>query len=131
MNNNELILRSLKALRDNGPCDPTRGICHSLLREMRILLNWRDYDEIVGDCMTIVEEKFFEWPDFSGRKSYPICHPQSNWLDDGDVQDAAAEAFHSNMPKWDKEHPYGAKRWQLLEWLIEKLEAEIEQETTD
>ena len=54
-----------------------------------------------------------EWPEFSGELLYPVPHPDF---------DCPEEAF-SRVPDyemWCPNHPYGAARLRLLDWLIEQ-----------
>ena len=63
-----------------------------------------------------------EWPEFSGYRLYPVPHPTMR--PDTAFYSASAEDM------WSPESAYGAARLRLLDWLITKLEAETETETT-
>lgn len=125
MVNKQLLLNALKMLRDKGPSDESRGICSNVAYYMKVLLEWKLVDDTVYDCLEHMKDMYEKWDEFSGRRSFPIVHPDSNWLSDDDIQMAAGEAFHSDMPKWDGSTKYGQDRWALLAWLVSSLESEV------
>ena len=64
--------------------------------------------------------KFKQWPKFSGVVSYPVPG----------VFASSATAFASASPAqmWSPSHPYGALRRELLQFLIDELEKELNTE---
>lgn len=59
------------------------------------------------------------WPKYSGSPNFPVPS------EDADVCDAYLEASAADM--WDREKSrYAALRWELLEFLIDTLERELE-----
>lgn len=93
-------LMKLKKKRDN-----TRGICQAL--------------EGLIEADNIMLYFLFEtWPRFTGNVVYPIpVSGKESW-----------EAYHrykSTCHMWDRDHPYGQARWELLEHCINKLKESI------
>lgn len=100
------------------------------------------------------EHLFRQWPEFSGRQSYPITvnfesltaeevatiedyysrddGVALDWSDREEVAGAIYCAvddcglYEGNF--WDRATAYGAARWRLLEWMIEKVKEEISNE---
>lgn len=97
------ILDELKHLKENGPDNPWFGIC----------------DNTTGR----LNELFPRWGKFSGDHVYPIPNPFG-----GSASDAFNHYEADDM--WNPDHPYGALRLELLDWLIETLEAEEKQNET-
>ena len=60
---------------------------------------------------------FEEWPEFSGEPDFPVPHPDGPDADDG-WSSAAEAAYMGTEDLWLGE--YGAARWRLLDWLIER-----------
>ncbi len=106
--NNDLkveILKALNLIKENGPADIDLGICHAVKNYM-----FYSREEVV---QALLEDAFSKWPGFSGRKDYPVTHPSMNPI--------AAYATEENL--WVGE--YGARRIDLLNFLIETLEGEL------
>jgi len=61
---------------------------------------------------------FQDWPDFSGDTAYPVS--VRSYKDES----AAHEEYHTCEDKWDTSTPYGAKRVELLDWLIDNIVVE-------
>ena len=78
------------------------GICENLdLRHLNL-----------GTCREAICRKQFlmkEWPEYSGLEMYPVPAPEG-----------ADNAYNNGSPDdmWDRSKPYGAKRWELLEWMM-------------
>ena len=64
--------------------------------------------------------KFKQWPKFSGSSTYPVPG----------VFASSATAFECARPTemWSPSHPYGALRRELLQFLIDELEKELNTE---
>lgn len=60
---------------------------------------------------------FREWPEFSGRESYPVPSPESG--------PSAAFGAATRYEMWSHDHPYGAARQRLLAFLIERAAREM------
>lgn len=59
-----------------------------------------------------------QWPKYSGDSDYPIPDP------DGIEDPSVYYSRSGSSAMWNKEHPYGALRHELLDYLIEKLESQ-------
>lgn len=97
------LLGSIKKMpnKDCGICGQPVVVCLSL------------------EAYNIVRALMVKWPKFSGACSYPVpstiegCDPR--------------ECFHNKLKDlWNKEDEYGALRWELLDWLIEQPETDVE-----
>lgn len=109
-----IILQGLKAI-ENRRLDPTGGICWNLDL-------WQNQHKEYGElpCISVRVHYWSDtWPKFSGNSSYPV--PSL------DPQMSPAQAFNiaTNVRgrMWGRHNPYGALRWELLEFLIAELEA--------
>lgn len=81
------------------------GICFEVSQDRRFLA---DHDQVL-------EQLFTQWPHTSGLPGYPVpgVEGRSAWM-----EYASARAGETGM--WVG--PYGAYRWDLLNWLIDHLE---------
>ena len=97
----QYILQCLENLQGRGkPYYPLLGICANVEVPCHTLEGiWRD------------------WPEHSGIMWCPVPT--------GDPSLNVIEAYKKRDGMWDREHPYGAARWRLLEWTIAKLEREL------
>lgn len=91
------LLEDLKYLRENGPVDEWQGICDNT------------------DCD--MKQLFKKWPKFSGDDVYPIPNPSGGSPSD-------AYSLTEDVDMWNPDHPYGALRLELLDWMIEQLSEE-------
>jgi hypothetical protein len=100
-----------------------------LLRDLRrIEKNMRDPENWsrIGICTRVndrvlLRRLFPLWPKYSGLHNFPVPSADA----DGDPCDAYMEADSAEM--WNrKTSRYAALRWELLEFLIETLEREID-----
>lgn len=93
------LLEQLKYIRDNGVRNEEAGIC----------------DALSATVMDEFQDLYFHWPKHSGRAVYPVPCPNGG---------SAGCAYLDAKPKtmWDRDHPYGALRHELLNWCIAQLE---------
>ena len=108
---NKQILSALKAIASNKEYRyHSTGICNAV---KHYLESHSDNYFTVHDSYTIYE-LMKDWPKHSGNNEFPITvrgiNPMKEYIDYYD--------------KWDRKTEYGRLRWELLEWLIEKLESE-------
>ena len=108
---NKQILSALKAIASNKEYRyHSTGICNAI---RHYLVEHSDNYFTVWDSHTIYE-LMKDWPKHSGVTEFPICvygvDPMKEYMGCYD--------------KWDRKTEYGRLRWELLEWLIEKLESE-------
>lgn len=96
------LLEALKAIRDHGPTTPEQGICPSLKARGGEIERFADLVK--------------QWPEFSGCVVYPVKHPYTT--------SGLGYLYGKPSEMWNPEHPYGAARLRLLNWCIERLEAE-------
>ena len=108
---NKQILSALKAIKSNKEYRyRSTGICDSV---RRYLEGHSDNYFTVWDSHTIYE-LMREWPKHSGNNEFPITVRGINPM----------KEYLGCYDKWDRKTEYGRLRWELLEWLINKLESE-------
>ena len=107
----EKVLQALKAIHSNKERRlDTLGICGAVRR----------YFEEGGDIIVTIRDRdvlhrlMKDWPKHSGITEFPICAYGVDPIGE----------FAACMDMWNQKTPYGQLRWELLEWLIEKLERE-------
>lgn len=106
----EEMLAVLEELRANGPVGAGMGICQNASS-----LYQAHYGVIVP--IEAMQELMTKWPDYSGNPRFPVPSPHG-----GSAQHAYMNTLDVDM--WNPDVPYGHLRWQLLEWLIERLKVE-------
>lgn len=91
-----------------------------------------EYEEVCGICYNmsdrnggkvnqflaakIVAHYAKPWPHYSGDKDYPVPH----------IEMTPEEAYNEDTKHmWDKSHPYGSLRWDLLEHIIECIKEDL------
>lgn len=102
------ILTSLKSLKNRGPSDESFGICNNLSKYSN-----RHVTEF-WDAYGFVKQYSRGWKHHSGDVDYPVPGPETK---------GAWTLSHYN--KWNKNTRHGRLRWQLLNYLIKKLEKEL------
>lgn len=105
------VLQALKAIRRNKKLRRNAiGICGAVklyLKESSdIIVTIRDQD--------VLHRLMKDWPKHSGVTEFPICAYGVSPM----------KEFTSCFDMWNPDTPYGQLRWELLEWLINKLESE-------
>ena len=102
---NQDVLDALIKLRTDGPRDPALGICGNM-----------------GTGLGLMDLKhlFIQWPKFTGSIVYPI--PGVNGASPHDTYQ-----YTYAFDMWNPNHPYGALRLELLDWLIQELSKELSQ----
>lgn len=91
------LLQRLKHIQEHGPNELDMGICSNANTS-----HW-------------VTDIFEEWPEYSGHPKFPVSSPEFS-----DPRQA-----YFNTPDedfWSPDHPYGAARLRLLDFLIDTLE---------
>ena len=91
--------------------DPDLGICSAVALHA-------PSPELRHEYLILLSDLAKQWPEFSGYYSYPVPH----------LNERPDRAFclASSKEMWSPEDYYGAARLRLLDWLIARLEAEIE-----
>ena len=108
---NKKVLQSLKAIkRSKKRRLSTIGICGAVKRYLT---------ESSGNIVTIRDQDVLlrlmkDWPKHSGVTEFPICAYGVDPM----------KEFSNCIDMWNQKTPYGQLRWELLEWLINKLESE-------
>lgn len=98
-----------KALRDLITKPKTHGICYMVHSQ---IANTYGYDETYFCCKRRLSALMQSWPKYSGNKTYPI--PAVG-------EYGSASATYANVPNslfWSSNHPYGALRLELFEYLL-------------
>lgn len=99
--------KALIEIKD-GPPYPRTGICKNVERCLPAKYIWGD----VGGELLLVS-LFRLWPKYSGMCGYPVPF-------NGGVISA-----YINEPLWDCSTQYGRNRWELLDFLLEQVQAMI------
>ena len=105
------VLQALKAIhRNKKHRRNAMGICGAV----KLYLT-----ESSGNIVTIRDQDVLhrlmkDWPKHSGVTEFPICAYGVDPM----------KEFMACMDMWNQKTPYGQLRWELLEWLINKLENE-------
>ena len=111
-----VLLTALRAIPQDhdsvyGICDWLSTYCLSQYSR-HSSLDW--YEELACRFSELAKE----WPEFSGDDAYPVPCPPWN-----DITPRYAFHVHSDRNHmWNRDHPYGAARWRLVEWMIRNLE---------
>ena len=108
---NKQILSALKAIASNKEYRyHSTGICDAI---RHYLVERSENYFTVWDSYTIYE-LMKDWPKHSGVTEFPICAYGVDPM----------KEYMGCYDKWDRKTEYGRLRWELLEWLINKLENE-------
>lgn len=100
------LLDALKQIRIERYSKHT-GICYNLIC-------WNDYNRTRWVKISMAEELFKKWPEYSGCEEYPV--PGVDGM-------SAEETYDSTEYPWDGE--YGEYRLRLLNFMIETLEGGV------
>ena len=84
------------------------GICIMVDQQIS---NTYGYDEIFFCCKRRIRALMQSWPKYSGNKTYPVPGPNG-------VEPEKAYDSIPNSLFWTSDHPYGALRLELFEYLI-------------
>ena len=93
---------ALLKIRAEGPHHHDQGICAALSNAS---------DDVF--CGADLLEFFAEWPEFSGDLHYPVQDPSPE-------PECPRDVYCLTEDLWDRDTPYGAARWRLLDFLIER-----------
>ena len=105
------VLQALKAVRRNKRYRLNSiGICGAV----RLYLRGSSGNIITIKDQDVLYQLMKDWPKHSGVIEFPICAYGINPM----------KEFINCFNMWDPDTPYGQLRWELLEWLINKLESE-------
>lgn len=88
-------------------------------------------------CQDKLDCSLTEWPLYSGNPSYPVPHPSDVWETENglvfwprytiSVISAAEHAYHhGGWNKYSLKGKYGRARWELVEWLKDKIRQKLE-----
>lgn len=114
----ELCIHVLKKIREQV-IYPKVGICGNFKHAVVACVKLESYEL---DQLRFTLHKLMEhWPKFSGCSVYPIKVPKA---DIGKFRNYYSYAGSRNL-LWDKRTEYGRLRYELLDFLIEKFEAEL------
>jgi len=111
------VLEALKEIKNGNLLNEHCGICSNLHYICRDWY-WKDWDiaEWSYELGTNILDYYFEqWEHFSGNIEYPIEGSPDEYGMQGDM--------------WDETNEWGKLRWDLLDYLIERIENDITSET--
>lgn len=97
------ILGTIKAR--GGPGRGSYGICHQLSAGLSM-----------NKASSLVADLAEDWEHYSGHREFPVPGLCRGFEE---AQQAYMAAPTNCM--WDRDHPYGRKRWQLVEYMIDRL----------
>lgn len=70
-------------------------------------------------AFNMVQKLMVQWPKYSGSYDYPVPAVKEDMT--------PKEQFHHDPNSlWDANTEYGALRWELLDWLIEQPELDVQ-----
>lgn len=107
---NKMVLSALKSIKKSNTRRPSSvGICGSVkmfFEDGNVFFTVKDQN--------ILHRLMEDWPKHSGVSEFPICVHGPNPM----------KEYMACLNMWDQNTKYGQLRWELLEWLINKLESE-------
>ena len=108
---NKRVLQALKAIKRNKKHRlSTIGICGAV----KLYLTDSGGNIVTIRDQDVLHRLMKDWPKHSGVTEFPICAYGVSPM----------KEFVACMDMWNQKTPYGQLRWELLEWLINKLESE-------
>lgn len=95
------------------------GICGNLDRHYYRLREEGKLSKYASNCDAhdALQNLFYGWPKFSGRKMYPVPDPAKKRADAEEAYDQA----YDRETMWSKNSAYGRLRWELLNYCIDTL----------
>ena len=124
MHHKHNLHEALLILRARGPRYPTSGICSNLEYLLDGIFEEKDIpDDALAAVSELMTSVACDWPKHSGSNMFPIPNP--DWdpaeCEPHDYRDAANTAYACRRAQaWDRTKPYGALRYELLDFLIER-----------
>jgi len=106
---------ALLQIKKDGPPELFHGICCAVATILE-----RDVDSY--EVVTALLPGFEAWPKYTTRPNYPI---PGRTGEGEDMSPSAAFIFTPDANMWNPEHPYGALRLELLDFLIEYFGAKL------
>ena len=103
------MLTALKMVRDVDYLHTYGGICANAQSALLFV------DVRISEVTDFLIPYFKRWPKFSGNPDYPVSHPRL----------MPDEAYFDTKHYFEKYTEYGRNRWELLHFLIDELEQEI------
>lgn len=120
----KLLLRALQEVKDVGPVAPHTGICRNtrliVIEALKDLYREGEVTDEEGcevfDSYDRLQTKTMcEWPKYNGDVLFPIPGGELEYMR-GKIE----------QRMWHRDTEYGALRWELLNWMIGKLEGRHE-----
>lgn len=120
------LLAALKHIHEHGPINPDYGICYNVTEQMNsqaMKATIEQNKERVYYSQLRIErgltDYFARWPKHSVNLKYPV--------------EGSEARYHESIESgkmWDRESELRGKlRWELLDFLIEELEKELQNAT--
>lgn len=107
------MLAALKLIKhDESLINKKEGICGNLDDVLYEIFEYEAWHEAYDHTGRLASK----WPKHSGNRSYPVPHPEYG----------PEIAFDLTDDLWDRNTQYGRDRWELLEFMIEKLEKQYD-----
>lgn len=109
--NKKILLAALKHIIDNPPNKTSvAGICGWV----SAFVGYHD-DKQRAATVALLSHYWCDWAHYSGDENYPIDHP-----------DEPAGYAYNMLDLWDLTTEYGQRRMNLVKYIIEQLEKELE-----
>lgn len=109
--NKRVLMAALKNIVDNPPSKTSMsGICGWVSAFVGY-----HYDKQRSATVALLSNYWCDWEHYSGNENYPIAHPT----------ELAGYAYNM-LDLWDLTTEYGQRRMNLVKYIIERLEKELE-----
>jgi len=118
------LIEKIQEVQKYGPRKPDHGLCSNI-----------EVGSLSGR-LELFDIYLHDWPLYSGSIAYPVPSPRDLEIKDGVLQliqktyypdtDQGYNAyFHKGWDKWSKTSKYGRARWELLDWIVERLNEKL------
>lgn len=111
---NEMLLHVLGDLVVFGPKDRSMGICGNVCRAIESQHPDADFTTM---CLKLARDHWTLWEHYSGDRNYPVPSEEARG------HHSAESRFYVRDDMWTG--AYGAKRWELVEYLIATIKGEL------
>lgn len=109
--NKRTLLDALKNIIDNPPNKTSvSGICGRVSAYVGY-----NNDVHRAKVVALLSNYWGDWEHYSGNENYPVDHPDEN-----------AGYAYNMLDLWDLTTEYGQRRMNLVKYIIERLEKELE-----
>lgn len=104
------IYGALRDIKLYGPVNCGKGICDNVVVLVDRRMIYNDYIE----CMDIIKKYYMQWPLFDNKND-----PDNDYPVEGSLREYMRSINNGDV--WDKTKEAGKRRYELLDFLIEKI----------